>query len=94
MSGDPDKVRAARDLVEDFLREQRRTNHVVQLRVPTAAFPFIIGAKGAVAQEIQQNSGAKFDLDRSKNLAIIRGRCADIFNHYSISFRTTIHANL
>jgi polyribonucleotide nucleotidyltransferase len=59
--------------VEEFIREQRRTSCSAQIRIPSAAFSLVIGPKGAKAQEIQQASGAKFDLDRTKNMGIVKG---------------------
>jgi polyribonucleotide nucleotidyltransferase len=44
-----------------------------QLTVPTKAFPVIIGTKGTKAQELTQLSGARFDLDREKQLVTIKG---------------------
>jgi hypothetical protein len=41
--------------------------------VPTTAFPYIIGPKGRIAQELSHQSGARFDLDRVKEIAILKG---------------------
>ena len=41
--------------------------------VPSRAIPSIIGAKGAKAKEITDLSGARFDVDRVKEIVTLRG---------------------
>ena len=43
------------------------------MKVPSRAFPLIIGPKGVRATEITEQSGARFDLDRVKEIAILKG---------------------
>jgi KH domain len=43
------------------------------MKVPARAMPLIIGAKGVKASEITELSGARFDLDRVKEIAILKG---------------------
>lgn len=43
------------------------------MKVPARAFPLIIGPKGVKATEITELSGARFDLDRVKEIATLKG---------------------
>eukprot|EP00596_Hydrurales_sp_CCMP1899_P005208 CAMPEP_0119048136 /NCGR_PEP_ID=MMETSP1177-20130426/57210_1 /TAXON_ID=2985 /ORGANISM="Ochromonas sp, Strain CCMP1899" /LENGTH=722 /DNA_ID=CAMNT_0007023637 /DNA_START=136 /DNA_END=2304 /DNA_ORIENTATION=- len=59
-------------LLENATEKSEKTSST-QLTIPTKAFPFIIGPKGTKAQELTQLSGARFDLDRDKQLLTMRG---------------------
>jgi transcription antitermination factor NusA-like protein len=73
VNGDEDKVAKARAHVEAFVEEHKETACSAQVRVPAAAFPLVIGTKGAMAMEISDTSGAKFDLDRVHEVAMLKG---------------------
>jgi polyribonucleotide nucleotidyltransferase len=61
--------------IQAFLLENasEKLPSLIQLSVPTKAFPAIIGTKGTKAQELTQLSGARFDLDREKQMVTIKG---------------------
>ena len=58
----------ARLIIEQFIEEHQSIASTLQVAVPAAAFPLVIGYKGTKAQEIAQASGAKFDLDRNNEV--------------------------
>ena len=68
VNGDEDKVANARQVIEQIIDEHQATSHKLQVPVPSAAFPLVIGTKGSKALEISQASGAKFDLDRNNEV--------------------------
>lgn len=74
MSGEADEVAAVKARIEDFLITERRNSFVLEVSVPSAAFPIVIGSKGATIRELQQNSGCRLDLDRNRLMAILKGR--------------------
>ena len=63
----------ARLIIEQFIEEHQSVASTLQVVVPSAAFPLVIGYKGAKAQEIALASGAKFDLDRGNEVANLKG---------------------
>ena len=73
VNGDEDKVAKARKVIEQIIDEHQATSFTMQIPVPAAAFPLVIGTKGSKASEISQVSGAKFDLDRTNEVANVKG---------------------
>jgi len=75
VSGPPEKVSLAKEKILAFIEEQRKeVIFGVKVRVPATTFPMIIGAKGATVQRIQNSCGVRLDLDRTEQLASIKGR--------------------
>ena len=73
VNGAEDKVAKARQVIQQIINEHQATSFTMQVHVPSAAFPLVIGTKGSKASEISQTSGAKFDLDRTQELAHLKG---------------------
>lgn len=74
VSGDPEAVQQARDRILAFIDADQRNNFTLELFVPVAAYPLVIGPKGANARDIQEATGARLDLDRNKSVVTLRGR--------------------
>lgn len=74
VSGDPEAVQEARERILAFIDADQRNNFTLDLLVPVAAYPFVIGPKGATAREIQEATGARLDLDRNRSIVTLRGR--------------------
>jgi GTPase Era involved in 16S rRNA processing len=61
--------------VKQFLKEEDDRNYKLEIPIPSnAAFPVIIGPKGATVRDIQEMSGCKMDLNRDKRVVVLRGR--------------------
>ena len=56
-----------------FVENDERNRHQVEHRVATG-INFVIGPRGATIRELQQSTQTRIDIDREKNLLIIRGR--------------------
>ena len=82
MSGEPDRVAEAKVKIGEYLEEEGLNNHLLELKVPSAAYPLVLGIKGAAAREIQSKTiilvpvavGVRLDLDRGRSTVVLRGR--------------------
>jgi polyribonucleotide nucleotidyltransferase len=68
-------IEAVKVQVKQFLKEEDDRNYKLEIPIPSnAAFPVIIGPKGATVRDIQEMSGCKMDLNRDKRVVVLRGR--------------------
>ena len=74
MSGEPDRVAEAKIKIGEYLEEEGRNNHLLELKVPSAAYPLVLGIKGAAARDIQSKTDTRLDLDRGRSTVVLRGR--------------------
>lgn len=76
MSGEEEKVTAAREMVLELIKDEAENRPVSKsLAIIPAAIPAIIGAKGSKIREIQTAAGVRVDIDRNAHSCEIRGRC-------------------
>jgi polyribonucleotide nucleotidyltransferase len=72
--GPAESMERVQDMMKAFLKEEHDRNYKLEVLIPMAAFPLIIGAKGATVKEIQEKSGCKLDLNRDRRMVVLRGR--------------------
>lgn len=72
--GDRENVSEARMRILSMIRTEEHNNFVIELPVPSNAYPIIIGPGGSHARDIQEKTNTRFELDRVKCVVVIRGR--------------------
>jgi polyribonucleotide nucleotidyltransferase len=65
---------AKQRLLEFVEYEEKYRTLPRSFHIPSAAFPVILGVKGAVIKELQEKTGAKIELDRDTKKCSLRGR--------------------
>ena len=73
VTGEPHCVTAAKIRILAFINEEEKNNHVLEVSVPPLSYPVIIGPKGTIAKDIQIKTGCRLELDRNKQIVILRG---------------------
>ena len=71
--GSEEAVGKARTAIESFVTEWLKTNVVKEIPVHADQIRLIVGVKGGTIKLITEESGAKLDLDRDRNVVVIRG---------------------
>jgi len=71
VTGSEEQVAAARAVIEAALATES-AQVITRITIVAAAFPLLIGPKGATAKLIQE-TGVRFDLDRGNLVAALRG---------------------
>lgn len=72
VAGTAECVKIASEKIQSILQSVRHPS-AQTLAIPSGAYAAILGAKGSTAQEIQESSGARLDLDRSTGIATVKG---------------------
>lgn len=72
--GERENVTEARLRILGMIHTEENNNFVIELPVPSTAYPIIIGPGGSYARDIQEKTNTRFELDRIKCVVIIRGR--------------------
>lgn len=73
VSGSKEAVEKAKLLILNQLEEFEARDYSVDMRVPEAALPALIGPKGATIRSLEEKSEAKIDVNRGKKLVTLRG---------------------
>lgn len=74
VSGEEDAVKKARETIQTELARFLDNNSVVNLKIPMAAYPLIVGKKGATIQDLQKSTKVRrIDLNRDSEEVVIRG---------------------
>ena len=73
VSGDESSVLLAKTLILKFIEDQTMKNFQIDLPIPSDAIGLIVGSKGARIKEIHDDSGANIEIDKIKNILIIKG---------------------
>ena len=72
VSGTAECVKIATEKIQSILQITRNQT-AESMSIPQSAYPALLGPKGSTAQEIQDCSGARLDLDRFNGIATIKG---------------------
>ena len=73
VTGNESSVSAARETILKFLDIETEKNFQIDLPIPPDAIGLIVGSKGTKIKEIHDVSDAKIDIDKLKNILIIKG---------------------
>lgn len=73
VTGEPHCVADAKAKILEFIREEEKSNSLLEVSVPPLSYPVIIGTKGSIAKEIQTKTGCRLELDRNRQIVILRG---------------------
>jgi len=74
VTGEESQVSDAKARVLVFVAEQELKNYSCEVRVPDAALPVVVGAKGGVIRDLQEKSGAHIDVNRARGVALMKGK--------------------
>ncbi len=75
VTGAQEKVEAAKEMILDIVAaEEKNKAQTRYVSIPAAAIPCVIGTKGATSRGIQDESGARLDVDRVLNRCVLKGR--------------------
>lgn len=73
VSGSADAVSAARTRILDMFADFEAKDYSCEVDIPDEALPLVVGTKGAAIRSIEDKSGARIDINRSKHNALLRG---------------------
>ena len=65
---------AAKDLISALVADFEEKNYSCQAALPDIALSTVVGAKGATIRDIQAKSGARIDIVRDKQIAMLKGK--------------------
>lgn len=80
IQGETDKVRAAAAEIRSIAAQAAESNHSEEVRVDVGMVSRIIGSKGATVRELQETTGAKVDVNRSRDSAtiVVKGSASSV----------------
>lgn len=92
VTGEPNGVAEAKARILEFIHEEEKNNSVLEVSVPPLSYPVIIGTKGSIAKEIQTKTGCRLELDRTRQVVILRGN-GESCNKASIIIQSILNEN-